>query len=144
MNINDKEWQWLLNSLISSVDIDFNTVKWNLNDLMMQNDQFTQSSQIINLINHTDTLEFIMLIKACQDFTPSDFTSDSVSVVNMLSDFDLHKQQTLSDKVNENSDVNRLILWIYNLEVKWVLMKGAIIILETNVSLLFRIIEILR
>ena len=32
MNINNKEWQQLLNSLIPSVDINFNTAEWNLND----------------------------------------------------------------------------------------------------------------
>ena len=92
MDINDEEWQWLLNSLIPSVDIDFNAVKWNLNDLMMQSDWSTQLLQITNLINHTDTSEPIMSTKVCQNLTPSVFTSNSVPVANMLSDSDLHEQ----------------------------------------------------
>ena len=144
MDINDKEWQWLLNSLIPSVDIDFNTTEWNLNDLMIQSDQFTQSSQIINLINYTDISEPIMLTKACQNLISSVFASNSVLIANMLSDPDLHKQQALSDEVSENSDVSRLMSQVQNLEVKWVLMKGAIMILKINVSLLSKVIENLR
>ena len=144
MNINDKEWQWFLNSLISSVNIDFNTTEWNLNNSITQSNQFTQSSQITNLINHTDTLEPIMFIKACQDLTPSDFALNSVSVANMLSDSDLHEQQTFSDEISKNSDVSRLMLWIHNLEMKWVLMKSAIMIFKINMSLLSKVIEILK
>ena len=144
MNINDKEWQWLLDSLISSINIDFNAAEWNLNDLIAQSDQFTQLSQIINLTNHTDTLKPIMFTKVCQDFTSSGFISNSVSVINMLSDSDLHKQQTSFNKINESSNISRLILWVHNLEVKWILIKSVIIIFKINVSLLSKIIEILR
>ena len=109
MDINDEEWQQLLNSLIPSVDIDFNAVKWNLNDLIMQNDWFTQLLQIINLINHTDILEPIMPTKACQNLTPSGFALNSVPVANMLSDPGLHEQQAPSDEASESSDVSRLM-----------------------------------
>ena len=76
----------------------------------MQSDQFMQLLQIINLINHTDTLELIMSIKACQDLTSSGFASDSVSVANMLSDSGLHEQQAPSNKASKSSDVSRLML----------------------------------
>ena len=85
-----------------------------------------------------------MSIKVYQNFTPSGFASNSVSVANMLSDSGLHEQQTSSDEVNENSNVSRLMSQIHNLKMKWVSMEDAIIILKTNVFLLFKIIEILR
>ena len=109
MNINDKEWQQLLNSLIPPVDIDFNAAEWNLNDLMMQSDWSTQSLQITNLTNHTDTPKPITFTKVCQNLTSPVFASDSVPVANMLSDSGLHEQQAPSDEVSKSSDVSRLI-----------------------------------
>ena len=85
-----------------------------------------------------------MLIKMCQDFTSPVFALNSVPVANMLSDSDLHEQQAPPGEASESSDVSRLMSWVQNLKAKWVLMKGAIMILEINVSLLFKVIENLR
>ena len=118
MDINDEEWQRLLDSLVPPVDIDFNAAEWNLDGPMAQSDRPTQPSQITNPTNHTDTPEPTTPTKACQDLTPPVFAPDSVPVANMLPDPGLHEQQAPPGEASESSDVSRLMSRVQNLEAK--------------------------